>query len=1143
MSRQCLFNLENYDCDETDTRKCLFVLDKKIHSTLTPDSHKKDIPECAKRIKKRATGNDKNRAGELLALSQSKPDKGINEREDKIDLDAALPGLGPNDWEVFLKNHRHAVNPFRLLLFLKDRWQNEKNIFQTQEYSKDKQLKIIKDVERILKAVQKAYPHDKETLLGLFQEIRSEMQGISQEFREKDIWADLQDLKNQKKWRGLFDYLSKIPRGEISPSLTEELPQMEELAGQGISWIEAKERFQDFAAGWSSSELDSLVKEFSTQTPVFQALFSTRTQWGNQEECEALIQQAGEFYKQCLALLKKSAKSPGQIYSFMEENQEKFQAILSTPPGEWDEYFHSLVGRLGEDFSRQLRHILETMDDFDSVRQAISGVETEANKVNLRQILQEIESVRRSLEKLENGWDFLQKKLAMEDPNSIYFDSQSLQELVEDFGKMEDTLSHWAVYRELKQNLQQGSGIVKGTVGIIHRIEALFGVLGAESGKILDAILDMDFSAAKAELDEIDRQTTLLWAANKEIRFLENLKFLVQVLGSFAFAVPEVIPVNLSRSQYRKFDLYTRMQELFNEGDAFETHLQNIENGSYVEPVELLEHFLAAVEEYRQKDFIFSKACGLRSVEIVRQIKKKIEDLVKLKLKPMGEKLTPLRQVLPPTELETYFRELEKLQAKMPTSHKEFKGYDGLYLPFKTQVEELLCLVRVHRYINGNQFEEAVRYVEAQESARNPFKNHLLACIGYYRDLDKKEWNDESWFGFFRRHSARVINYEGESETSGILEKYAMLFDENFKNIRPGFLPGHYDIFLRNLPGNNWIPYLSYLTGNSTVQDFSRIVCSGEARQVHFPRLIEYLTHHRMWPRYVEVYRTLGSRLKSQFGDTPFNIVFVSLQEEYEKIKGSFITQCTVTRERIDTLGLLIPHDQEFSGLRNQYDELVDLQNCFTGIQQQLSRYRNADIWRDKDLESRLNEIDDKCNYFSNEFIKIRKQMQWSTIIDSLKNLYDIGNRLVAKFKVGADPGPDHPLVRLETHESKGTPDFSEKMVQYLDSVLGLWGNFRQKLDKLPDEYITLQNVFEREYFGTVSGAWSKTGFWRLWQAQGYHAPGNWAEFFNMINRVLENHKEYVGKIENHETMDIEPLDIIDPYIEIHRSNQRKNRH
>ncbi|MCP4148655.1 MAG: hypothetical protein GY757_12990, partial [bacterium] len=48
----CLFNRENFFCGETGVRDCLRVLDIKIHHPFTPESHKKNIPICTRRIEK-----------------------------------------------------------------------------------------------------------------------------------------------------------------------------------------------------------------------------------------------------------------------------------------------------------------------------------------------------------------------------------------------------------------------------------------------------------------------------------------------------------------------------------------------------------------------------------------------------------------------------------------------------------------------------------------------------------------------------------------------------------------------------------------------------------------------------------------------------------------------------------------------------------------------------------------------------------------------------------------------------------------------------------------------------------------------------------------------------------------------------------
>jgi len=241
-----------------------------------------------------------------------------------------------------------------------------------------------------------------------------------------------------------------------------------------------------------------------------------------------------------------------------------------------------------------------------------------------------------------------------------------------------------------------------------------------------------------------------------------------------------------------------------------------------------------------------------------------------------------------------------------------------------------------------------------------------------------------------------------------------------------------------------------------------------------------------------------------------------------------------------------IPAGDEFSIFKQKFEELVELYHCYRDIDTQVHEYSKTDIWIDPDFESHLSKLENRCDCFSGqEFRSLIEKKKWTLILRTLKELYCIGNKILSQFNSREVTlnGRDHPLLSIETHESKATYDYSVLLSGYLDTIIDLWGKFQQALEKLPDEYQTLQQTFKQCHYEAIFQVWKKTRFWRLWEGRQDYVPRDWTDFFNMVNRVLQNHKTYVLKVETREPINVESLEILDPYIETHQSHQRNNSH
>ncbi|MCP4157621.1 MAG: hypothetical protein GY757_58465, partial [bacterium] len=876
------------------------------------------------------------RAADMCVQWQTKPPRISDDRKGKIDLKSLLPGLQqPADWKKYLKKNPFHVHPFQLGLYLEDCWLAGKGRIKQGKIAEKKQLELVGNVKIIIKAILKTYPGEKETLLQLLRGIEDEADSISYKFQEKKLRRELEGLDNRKEWQELEKRVSGVKNpSQFTELFNEDLLKWEEKAQDGLKWLESKDRFMEFAGNWGTYNHDTLLETFKTNSGDFLNMYATRHQWGNEMLSEKLAQLTRDFYLQYLKCIEEPKVIPMEAYELLKENRKKFQAVFGPPPHQWNDYFKDLEKHLGKSYSDYLKDMLEKENQFKKIYMELDTLEQKVKPLNLSSNLGEIEAVRFKIAKLEEYCDQLQQILAVKDPTDGYLNDDLFQQLL---GRLEETrtdAAKWAVYRDLDRDIREGAALVEQVVAVNSGIAEIVDSLKTQSREILDNKLDIDFSGAHSLWENVRESTVKLAGENNGVPFVENLEIMEQVFGEMIFSISREIPCPQER--YQNIALYILITELSSCSETFLGKLSGILEKDYSAPVDLMTDFFAAVEEQREQDFIFTRPLLKKTIKTILNIKQKIQKLIGAQLDDAKKALIPMIPLLELETLTELAKKLEKIKLEMPSNNQSFKGYHALSLRFKTAVEELMRIIRIQEKILGNHFNEAVQAVEEGKSVRRPLKKYLMACVCYYRDLDKKEWDDEAWLRFFRLHNPGDI--EKENDTGGILKRYALMFNENFVAIEPRFLSKHLEIVREHLPDSHWLPYLLYLSGNLETAAFADSVCCDEALQIHFPLFLDYLQEHRMWHRFVEIYRACGDRLSDQFEYSPLKIVADEISVEYEGLRKDFIDSVTIDHERLDSLLKRIPEDEGFFKFKNKLDELVDLQVIYREIEGHLHR-------------------------------------------------------------------------------------------------------------------------------------------------------------------------------------------------------------
>lgn len=1129
MNQPCLFNLEHYDCLTTEASKCYAVLDKKYSSNLTTPKHRQVIPRCAERIMEKGNGHY---AGEARVIANKCRADGseIAKSEENIIFSVHLPGLEKDTWQSFIQQKGHEINPYRLSLFLREEWKKKKNRFHLKPGSEKEEEKTVTQVEIIIELILDSFNQDKARLINSMKVLSDEIQDKQREYKEKETRKKVQDYHRQKDWDALYEYLRKIKTEGFPGEFIHFISEMEEAAQEGKKWLEIKNRCVEFLSTVVVDDLEKMAHELNAKKQEFQFLFTGKEKWGKKEDESQLGKLADELYLKILGIFQ-TVTDPEEQFLQIERAENQFLNILPLPPQDWRDHKDQLICRLSGHYSQTLKQVMEHQPDMEKLKQEMEQLEEKVKTLHLAENIDEIGSVRQRLNQLQEYADSLTYIFSIENPFELQYQDSRLLDLAAGIKKIEPFITNWAVFKSLEVELQESQDTIIQTVQIIEEIDRIIGMIKAESRKILHNDLKLDIYQFREEYNQIETSITQLVEAHRKVKFLKPLKVLLEIVNLKLFSQMEE-ETGLEK-EYIGYDLYQVVDVLVKAGESLRESLEPLCRQPFTEPVQLLDGFIEIIENYRSQDFMLTVRAKKEILEIIVTLKKRIDDLIESVLSPIKQSLIPFIPLTPHEKLEEFSGRLQALKEKIPGTGIDYGGYEDLFLPFEQQVQEMGDMIQLQQFIHRQEFATAIKYVKENAEARVAFKDHMMACIYYYEHLENREWADDLWFDFFDKFAFPLSDDKGDKE-GGILKKYEELFQAKLPGINPQRLHGHYKNFNSYLKQSPLFPYLMFITDQGSAEDLVYAINSTKNKKAAkkvFPLFHQYIIDHQLWGIYVRLYRACDSELVKHFSSNPMKIVHDSLAVKYQELREKFIAECCISLAEIETFYKLIPDDEEFRLYRSNHKTLEDLYRYLQEITQIFQQFENRDIWRDEQFKMTLNELERKCNRFKEEFAKIRENMCWESNIRHLQNLYNQGRKINETFKWKENRFAYNDLALLEKHEHKNSMDYSGKLQDLLRRFIQLWQDFQEKLVKLPYQFQTLKEVYNEEYFDSLLENWRKSELWSVWQKRDLPGPKNFEDFFNMLQRILDNHEAYLEIHKNGDKKILSNEEKTDPYI------------
>ncbi|MCP4146953.1 MAG: hypothetical protein GY757_04300 [bacterium] len=1105
MTQACFFHFEGYYCDTTEAEECYEVLEDKFRSHLTLPQHKKLVPACAQKIEEKTSNRFAQKARGIYNEFYSKKEEGTKKVE--LVFYEHLPQLEIKCWESFIKENQHELEPFRLIFFLRDKWNEKKNRFK--DMNEPEEQAVVKTVDKIMSLILNAFGKKKDKLEISMEMLKNEVQNKLKEYKIKELTGKIRTLHEEKKWQELADYLKPIEWHEYSGQFIRFLEEMTTVAGMGVQWLESKSKLQDAALNRNSIDLEALLNELSRMKQEIEYIFSGQEQYGKKGEENELTRIVTDTCECILDIIRSSNHTEIQ-YKQLIESEKKLETMFPFIPETWGVYKDTINSELYEVYMANLEEILKNNDRLEDVGKGVESIKEKARETGNDEITEQVEKIGEMWRKLSSYSNWLENFLSYDDPLLYKFKKRELAELKAGFEELADAASGWIAFNRLKERFETGTTLMHETMKIVNAIDSLIGELKEESQKILCKNLVVNLQDIRKKINHVEKDLHKLQKANDSFRSFEILETITQDIKKIIY--PRAYPKPCSGTENNITRTVTALVE---EGHRLGLKFEKILAEQEADPIRLIDELFALIEDYKGKDFILTEKNEEQIRATIEKLSETIEIRIKESLLPVQTAVTPFIPLVPTANLQEYKERLTR-QKELMSGSREYNGFEELTMPFEEELEELSVMVRMQLDIHQSKLEDAAKYIETRINLKDSFRSRMQMFIYYYGNLRGLPWDDSRWFVFFERFGYQLSagNKNNERKNKPMLEAYETDFTENLLLVSPGDLDKHYKLFEKFMSENPIVYHAGFLTENRDSNSLIEKINLEPLTTKILPLFVEYMKANEIWPKYDELFRAENGRLQEYFGSEPLGTVRESLDKQIAGLE-MMLPEGTVTDVELKTVREKIPTADDYSLQQDRYQVVEDLFHNLEEINRTFKQIEIRDIWCENNFKALLGDMARKGDRFSGAFAAIRRKNGWEEMSRHLRKIYDRGRLIMKKFQVNKEIDVLSDIAVLENHNSKASEEYSERLEKFLSEALGLWKEFNDEIETLQPRYDTLKAVYNDRYFNAFLGRWQRTGCWRLWHQQHFQVPGNMEGFFKMLNETLDNHRRFRENIDN----------------------------
>ena len=1124
---RCLYNINGYDCKKTKPELCFETLETKFRMPITLSAHRELFPVCVKYINEKDPVQYGPKA--LVLMSASPSDKKHGESS-KFHVD--LPRLKFNSWKAFIDEKGNKIDPFQLACYLNEKWR-EKRI-KWEELTPREQRNLIRDAGKITDHFMKFYvgKDNFEIMRSLLEPVLKDVQtlGIGQE--KKEIGQEIRALLQNKKWAELHDYIIGVRKDHFPLDFINYLSEMETLAAEGVKYLEAKNKLIDLVSDEKIADPSHIVHECSKVKNILLFLFSNVGEFETKENIDEPRRLSERTYKKILALLD-IVPELEKKYKQLNRFENELDKILPYKPKEWGLCRRKLEKDFSLLYQAELDDILKKKENLEEIEEAVNDLENRIHQnIDFVGTIIHVDAIKRSLEKLSQNFSGMEKLLAQEDPWAFLSQDKFLNELEIGIESLKPTISQWAVYGSLKTKFRFTLDVATQTKELMQEVVEFLNSVKTESSKILFFDLTLNIDRYRHKIDTTIERIEARLRVYKNIKFLVNLQEIAREIKQTIF--PDAFPLSKAKETG---SLIPSTRENAAKGDKIYNAFKTLDT-RHDNPLNLIDEFIGVIQVNKNQDFIFKSGIDRSIVVIIRKIQRKIYEKMNSILSPMAEVLKRVYPLPTMEELENFKKKIETINKKNSDIKAYYHAF-GIFLdPHKQQLKEIDKLIEAEELILKKKSNEAGEVIHRECSFDYSVQNQLRMVNYYYEKVHNQKWNEANWRSFFNKYFESIVGKGIRLKYKEILDEYETLFKENLTRIQPYCLGEHYKIFIHHLKENHMLPYIMYISDNSDAAALYKIIREKESVKKLFSIFLNYLIHHCIWPKYVELYKLIDASLKKIFGNVPLKLPREDLEKRYNEIKDVFLKTLTISPKLEESYNL-IPPDKEFTRIQDKFKGIIERIENFENVNHAFERYKTINIWVSDRFLTELTKLKSKCNIFSNEWTSIRLQMGWEDTIHILKKMYARGRCLLEKFNLGTGPGIEG-IDSLEAFEAKATVRYSEQLHFFLNKFLELWQEFNGCARELAGETgpVTISNIFNEEYFRGFKEKWQTLEFHRLWVREKLPEPGNLDQFFAVFRRVLDNHKNFREYL-HAETVgeNLDRFKTLDPFINLMLDN------
>ncbi|MCP4154469.1 MAG: hypothetical protein GY757_42485 [bacterium] len=694
----CLFDLDNYDCDGTTPDQCIEVLEKKFSSWLTPANDRERLPDCAAAIEgKNGPKHFRDRAAGIRTRFVDK--KEGKQPEEKSPLFYKyLSDLNLNTWQSFLQKKGIQVNPFRLVLFLRDRWQEEINSIAG--LNEDEAQARLQEVEKIMQWILDYYSSKKERLRHSMQKVANEISERQRAYKEKELKNKIEELRKNKKWRALADLLEEVDSHNHFGQFIDYLAEVGKETEDGYKWLIYRDRLVQFLAGVTANKSNHIGREFQQLEQDLYFLFSNLDRYGTLEDDRELNNKVNALFDDLLPMLRE-IRDPEERYRELVQLENQFEGILPSPTAQWETFKVTMREELTKLFDDRLKDLLAHTKDLDDIRVQVDALEEKAAGIGIEGLYTPIENVKTQLVNLTNFVEAQELYLAKDNPMNIRHYQAQLQELEENYRGIEEFVSGWAVCKHLKNTFNENSKIFRQTANINDEIDELVLEVGKESQKILHNDLSVDISQFAGKFDQIKKKVHSISKTKGKTIFLENLATLIADIKRILLEPNGKETLSPDRHPYIQPIL-----ELVRAGEVFRNAFEELLVENPDDPVQTIDQFLQIIAQYKGTPLLLVAGEDKQLVALVEQIMKTIEQRITAVLEPITRALEPFIPLVPEEKLKQFETRLTAIRTRIPGSEDDYSGYEEISLPFEQKLDELTDMVHIQRLLSRQKFAE-----------------------------------------------------------------------------------------------------------------------------------------------------------------------------------------------------------------------------------------------------------------------------------------------------------------------------------------------------------------------------------------------------------------------------------------------------